>query len=226
MQKWVLKEKIDLVESQLKLSLKYVLPNKLHELTAVVMDTPLAVRSSGLRPLLQSLLDGPAELSVTLLHPLLYISDFPATRRYLYPDAPVRGPSALGVVLSDLTNVVDPVKSDPDDMAPIAEETRFKGQAKVIASMMSSWSGLLALCANSGGEISDLHGDGHELPAAHKFPGVRSLVDALRVKSLVIRDILLDLWFEVLNIRIGSWAQNFLAGRRLTGMISYRTGLI
>lgn len=182
------------------------------------MDTPLAVRSSGLRPLLQSLLDGPAELSVTLLHPLLYISDFPATRRYLYPDAPVRGPSALMVVLSDLTNVVDPVKTDNEDMMAIAEENRFRGQAKVIASMMSSWSGLLALCANSGGGISNLNGVHHELPAAHTFPGVRSLVDALRVKSLVIRDVLLDLWFEVLNIRIGSWAQNFLAGRRLTGI--------
>ena len=182
------------------------------------MDTPLVVRSSGLRPLLQALLDGPAELSVTLLHPLLYISDFPSTRRYLYPDPPVRGPSALGVVLSDLTNVIDPVKVDNDDVTHIAEETRFRGQAKVIASMMSSWSGLLALCANSGGEIPILNGVHHEVPVAHIFPGVRSLVDALRVKSLVIRDVLLDLWFEVLNIRIGSWAQNFLAGRRLTGI--------
>lgn len=186
------------------------------------MDTPLVVRSSGLRPLLQALLDGPAELSVTLLHPLLYISDFPSTRRYLYPESPVRGPSALGVVLSDLTNVIDPVKIDNDDLTHITEETRFRGQAKVIASMMSSWSGLLALCANSGGEILTLNGVHHEVPAAHIFPGVRSLVDALRVKSLVIRDVLLDLWFEVLNIRIGSWAQNFLAGRRLTGTISRR----
>src|ERR1700724_1805320 len=102
------------------------------------MDTSLVVRSSGLRPLLQSLLDGPAELSVTLLHPLLYISDFPSTRRYLYPEPPVRGPSALGVVLSDLTNVIDPVKIDNDDLTHIAEETRFRGQAKVIASMMCS----------------------------------------------------------------------------------------
>ena len=202
--------------SQLKRSPRFVIPPQGRALIAVVMDTPLVIRSAGLRPLLQTMLDGPAELSSTILYPLLYISDFPSTRRFLYPDPPVRGPSALGVVLSDLVNVLDPVKSERDEMAAITEETRLRGNAKIIASMMSSWTGLLALCALSGGDIppnNPLHPRIEEIT----FPGVRSLVDALRVKSNVIRDILLDLWFEVLNIRIGSWAQNFLAGRRLTG---------
>jgi rapamycin-insensitive companion of mTOR len=187
------------------------------KLIEVVMDTALVTKSSGLRPLLQALLDGPPELSVTLLHPLLYISDFPATRRFLYPEAPVRGPSALGVILSDLTNTLDPVKTDREDLTPIIEEARLRGNAKVIAGMMSSWSGLLALTARSGGVIPEPKSPDDEIPTIPPFPGVRSLVDALRVKSTVIRDVLLDLWFEVLNIRIGSWAQNFLAGRRLTG---------
>jgi rapamycin-insensitive companion of mTOR len=186
----------------------------------VVLDTSLVIQSAGLRPLLQTLLDGPAELSITLLYPLLYISDYPSTRRFLYPDPPVRGPSALGVVLSDLTNVLDPVKTDRDDITAIIEEAKLRGNAKIIAGMMSSWTGLLALCARSGGEIPTevgvLHQEIHAIPT---FPGVRSLVDALRVKSRVVRDVLLDLWFEVLNIRIGSWAQNFLAGRRLTGTL-------
>ena len=179
----------------------------------VVMDTSLVTKSSGLRPLLQTLLDGPPELSMTLIHPLLYISDFPATRRILYPDPPIRGPSALGIVLSDLTNVVDPPpKTERDGMASITEEARLRGNARVVAGMMASWSGLLALCAESGGEIQGGGGD--------TFPGVRSLVNALRVKSLVVRDVLLDLFFQVLDIRIGSWGQNFLAGRRLTGTIA------
>ena len=175
------------------------------------------IRSAGLRPLLETLLDGPAELANAILYPLLYISDFPSTRRFLYPEPPVRGPSALGLVLSDLTNVLDPVKSDREEIAAISEETRLRGNAKIVASMMSSWTGLLALCARSGGDVPHLgilHQHSDEIPS---FPGVRSLVDALRVKSNVIRDILLDLWFEVLDIRISSWAQNFLAGRRLTG---------
>jgi len=170
----------------------------------------LVIRTAGLRPLLQTLLDGPPELSTTIIHPLLYISDFPSTRRYLYPDPPLRGPSALGIVLSDLTNVLDPVAPDRDDLSALTEEARLRGNAKVVARMMSSWSGLLALCARSGGDGPD------DFEFSHSFPGVRSLIDALKVKSNIIRDILLDLWFEVLNIRIGSWAQNFLAGRRLT----------
>ena len=205
-------------ELQLKLSPNYVSSYEISGIIVVVMDTPLVIQASGLRPLLQSLLDGPAELSITLLYPLLYISDYPSTRRFLYPDPPVRGPSALGVVLSDLTSVLDPVKTDRDDLTPVVEEARLRGNAKIIAGMMSSWAGLLALCARSGGEIPEvsiLHEDMDVIPT---FPGVRSLVDALRVKSSVVRDVLLDLWFEVLNIRIGSWAQNFLAGRRLTGI--------
>src|SRR5438045_4197480 len=82
--------------------------------------------------------------------------------------------------------------------------------------MMSSWTGLLSLCALSGGEIPLVNIFRKEMDAMPTFHGVRSLVDALRVKSAVVRVVLLDLWFEVLNIRIGSWAQNFLAGRRLT----------
>jgi rapamycin-insensitive companion of mTOR len=176
----------------------------------VVLDTPLIIRTGALRPLLQSLLDGPPDLSTAILHPLLFISDFPSTRRFLYPEPPTRGTSALNLVLSDLTNVLDPVKSDRDDLAALTEEARLRGNAKVIVGMMSSWSGLLALCAQSGNDIPD------DTQIPDSFPGVRSLVDALRVKSTIIRDILLDLWMEVLNIRIGSWAQNFLAGRRLT----------
>src|SRR5436189_6450740 len=103
-------------------------------LMSVVLDTALVVQSSGLRPLLQTLLDGPAELSITLLYPLLYISDYPSTRRFLYPEPPVRGPSALCIVLSDLTSVLDPVaKTDRDDLTPIVEEARLRGNAKVIA---------------------------------------------------------------------------------------------
>ena len=183
------------------------------------MDTPLVIRSAGLRPLLQTLLDGPAELATALLYPLLYISDFPSTRRFLYPAQPGRGPSALGVVLSDLTNALDPVKTDLSDVASIAEETRLRGNAKVIVGMMSSWSGLLTLCATSGGDVTELDHNPRDTHVTQSFRGVWSLIDALRVKSSVVRDILLDLWFEVLNIRRGSWAQNFLAGRRLTSLL-------
>ena len=134
----------------------------------MVLDTSLVIQSAGLRPLLQTLLDGPAELSITLLYPLLYISDYPSTRRFLYPDPPVRGPSALGVVLSDLTSVLDPVKTDRNDLTPIVEEARLRGNAKIIAGMMSSWTGLLALCARSGGEIPAelgiLHQEIHTMP--------------------------------------------------------------
>jgi rapamycin-insensitive companion of mTOR len=186
------------------------------------MDTALVIRSSGLRPLLQVLLEGPPELSVTLLHPLLYISDFPGTRRFLYPEPPERGPSALAVVLSELTNTLDPLKTDREDLTSITEEAKLRGNAKVIAGMMSSWSGLMALSARSGEDFIIPRRNVYDDPIipTPTFPGVRSLVDALRVKSSVIREVILDLWFEVLNIRIGSWAQNFLAGRRLTGFSS------
>lgn len=45
---------------------------------------------------------------------------------------------------------------------------------------------------------------------------IRALVDTLRVPSTESREIVLDMFFEVLNIKPADWYRTFLEGRRLT----------
>jgi hypothetical protein len=45
---------------------------------------------------------------------------------------------------------------------------------------------------------------------------IRALVDTLRVPSTDTREIVLDMFFEVLNIKPAEWYRAFLDGKRLT----------
>ncbi|KAF9452980.1 hypothetical protein P691DRAFT_720833 [Macrolepiota fuliginosa MF-IS2] len=74
---------------------------------------------------------------------------------------------------------------------------RMKGCSKVIQLMLRSWSGLMYLA------IDDMQ-------------AIRSVIDTLRIPSLETREIILDMFFELLNIKTSDWYQTFIAGRRLT----------
>jgi rapamycin-insensitive companion of mTOR len=49
---------------------------------------------------------------------------------------------------------------------------------------------------------------------------IRSLVDTLRIPNMDTREIILDMFFEVLNIKPVEWYRAFLDGRRLTSKFS------
>ena len=50
---------------------------------------------------------------------------------------------------------------------------------------------------------------------------IRSLVDTLRIPNMDTREIILDMFFEVLNIKPVEWYRAFLDGRRLTSKFSF-----
>jgi rapamycin-insensitive companion of mTOR len=50
---------------------------------------------------------------------------------------------------------------------------------------------------------------------------IRSLIDTLRVPSMDTREIVLDMFFEILNIKPAEWYRAFLDGRRLTSKSFY-----
>ncbi|KAF8539718.1 Rapamycin-insensitive companion of mTOR, N-term-domain-containing protein [Trichophaea hybrida] len=77
------------------------------------------------------------------------------------------------------------------------DEERLRSAAKVISSMLKSWPGLLCL------SMFDLR-------------ALRSLVDSLRIPSPGVRDVILELFFDIFRIKPPSWSTTFLAGRRLT----------
>ncbi|KAI0789744.1 Rapamycin-insensitive companion of mTOR, N-term-domain-containing protein [Abortiporus biennis] len=74
---------------------------------------------------------------------------------------------------------------------------RMRGSIKIIASMLRTWSGLMYFC------IQD------------KL-AIRGLVNVLRIPSLDTRDIVLDMFCDLLNIRPPEWHKAFIDGRRLT----------
>ncbi|KXN88287.1 Protein ste16 [Leucoagaricus sp. SymC.cos] len=96
--------------------------------------------------------------------------------------------SDLEVALSIIT---DAYGKGPD------HAERMRGCSKVIQLMLRSWSGLMYL-------------------AVHDMQAIRSVIDTLRIPSLETREIILDMFFGLLNIKTSDWYQTFIAGRRLT----------
>ncbi len=80
---------------------------------------------------------------------------------------------------------------------PHLQEEKLKTNAKVIAALFKSWPGVITLSMND-------------------FFAVRSLISSLLIPSPQVRNILLELLFDILRIKPPSWSSSFLAGRRLT----------
>ncbi|KAF8918988.1 Rapamycin-insensitive companion of mTOR, N-term-domain-containing protein [Mucidula mucida] len=74
---------------------------------------------------------------------------------------------------------------------------RMKSSTKIIQGMLRSWSGLMYFC------MADMR-------------ALRSIIDTLRIPSLESREIILNMFFDLLKIKTPEWYQTFIDGRRLT----------
>jgi rapamycin-insensitive companion of mTOR len=90
-----------------------------------------------------------------------------------------------------------PFAAFSDAPVHMMSEERLKGNAKVVAILLKSWPGLITLSAND-------------------FQAIRALISSLHLPSPDVRNILLELLFDILRIKPPSWSSSFLAGRRLT----------
>ncbi|KAL7275461.1 hypothetical protein RUND412_001589 [Rhizina undulata] len=102
--------------------------------------------------------------------------------------------------------VVFSVFTDPYPPKSQMQEDRLRSSAKVISCMLKSWPGLLAL-------------------TMFGLRAVKSLVDALHIPSTSVRDVILELFFDIFRIKPPSWSSSFLAGRRLTSSYGRVTNL-
>lgn len=78
-----------------------------------------------------------------------------------------------------------------------ATQEMLNANAAVIAMFFKSWPGLFMLSRD-------------------RFAAVRSILASLQMPSALIRDVVLELIFDILRIKSPSWSTSFLAGRRLT----------
>ncbi|TFK28071.1 hypothetical protein FA15DRAFT_612999 [Coprinopsis marcescibilis] len=96
---------------------------------------------------------------------------------------------------TDLEMALSPI-TDAYGKGPEQRE-KIKACAKLVQLMLRTWSGLMYLC------LDDMR-------------AIRSLIDTLRIPSLENRDLILDMFFDLLNIKSPEWYQTFIDGRRLT----------
>ena len=92
----------------------------------MLIDLSLTVRTGALRVLLQSLADGPMEFAPYVAMAFTYIVDSPKTRVYLHPG------TDLEIALSGITDAYG---------KGVGHKKQMQATAKVIATIMRTWSG-------------------------------------------------------------------------------------
>ena len=146
----------------------------------LIRKPSLVASTSGIGALADALAEGLYQPAESLSHAFLHLLDFPAGRSFFKSGHELQGPFA----------------GFSDESLHMGEE-RLKTNAKVIASMLKTWPGIIALSSNG-------------------FLAIKSLTTALYQESSRIRDLVLEIILDIMRIKPPSWSASYLAGRRLT----------
>jgi rapamycin-insensitive companion of mTOR len=149
----------------------------------LVRKPSLLVDAGGMGVLADALGEGSYHAAESVGTSFLYLLDTPRRRKLLRSGRELEAPFAMF--------------TDANATHGHLHEEKLKANAKVIASLLRSWPGLLTLCMND-------------------FLPLRSLLLSLQIPVPHVRNILLELLFDLLRIKPPSWSSSFLAGRRLT----------
>ncbi|EPQ54453.1 hypothetical protein GLOTRDRAFT_116357 [Gloeophyllum trabeum ATCC 11539] len=90
-----------------------------------------------------------------------------------------------------LSGVTDAYGKGPE------HDERMRACAKIIVMLLRTWSGLMYFSMGN-------------------MLAIRTIIDTLRIPSLDSREIIIDMFFDLLNIKPPEWHQTFIDGRRLT----------
>lgn len=146
----------------------------------LIKDPGVVVAAGGMGVLADALADSTYQPAESLTHAFLYLLDTPARRVFFTSGHELEGPLAA---FTDGTSVDN--------------GERLRASARVIATILKTWSGLSSFTLDN-------------------FRAIRSLTTSMQIPSSQLRDIVLDLLYDVLRIKPPSWSTSFLAGRRLT----------
>ncbi|EON65297.1 hypothetical protein W97_04535 [Coniosporium apollinis CBS 100218] len=144
-------------------------------------DPARVVAAGGIGTLTDALGEGHYHAAESLTGAFLYLLDVPQRRKLLRSGHELEVPFAAFI----------------DIPTSHSHEEKLKTNAKVIASLLRGWPGLIALSMNN-------------------FLPIRSLVSSLYTSIPYVRSIVMELIFDLLRIKPPSWSSSFLAGRRLT----------
>ncbi|WVO18166.1 hypothetical protein L204_105869 [Cryptococcus depauperatus] len=152
-----------------------------------VLDLKCLVRSNAFRTVLLTFKDGPSELGPAITGLLLYLINIPSTRELLSPG------SDLEIIFAGLTEAYGKI--------PTRLQAKHLENMQMcvnnISMIFASWPGLLYMCMDDARAI-------------------KSLISSLHVPNAEMRDALLNLFFQVFRIRLPTYMDAFLDGKRLT----------
>ncbi|KAF2033583.1 hypothetical protein EK21DRAFT_58282 [Setomelanomma holmii] len=149
----------------------------------LVRKPSLLVDAGGMGVLADALGEGSYHAAESVGASFLYLLDTPRRRQLLRSGRELEAPFATF--------------TDANAIYGHLHEDKLKANAKVIASLLRSWPGLLTLSMND-------------------FLPLRSLLLSLQIPTPHVRNVILELLFDLLRIKPPSWSSSFLAGRRLT----------
>jgi rapamycin-insensitive companion of mTOR len=149
----------------------------------LVRKPSLLVDAGGMGVLADALGEGSYHAAESVGASFIYLLDTPRRRRLLRSGRELEAPFAMF--------------TDANATHGHLHEEKLKANAKVIASLLRSWPGLLTLCMND-------------------FLPLRSLLLSMQIPTPHVRNVILELLFDLLRIKPPSWSSSFLAGRRLT----------
>ncbi|KAF2115881.1 Rapamycin-insensitive companion of mTOR, N-term-domain-containing protein [Lophiotrema nucula] len=149
----------------------------------LVKRPPLLVAAGGMGTLTDALGEGSYYAAESIGTSFSFLLDTPRRRGFLRSGHELEAPFAMF--------------TDGGGTHGHLHEEKLKANAKVIATLIRSWPGFLALCMND-------------------FLAIRSLLLSLQIPTPHVRMVILELLYDVLRIKPPSWSSSFLAGRRLT----------
>ncbi|KAH7139446.1 Rapamycin-insensitive companion of mTOR, N-term-domain-containing protein [Dendryphion nanum] len=149
----------------------------------LVKKPELVVSAGGIGTLTDVLGDASYLAAESVGSSFLYLLDTPRRRKLLRSGHELEAPFAIF--------------TDAGATHGHTHEDKLKKNADLIASLLRSWPGLLALSMND-------------------FRAIRSLLLSLQIPTPHVRKTLLELLYDILRIKPPSWSSSFLAGRRLT----------
>lgn len=149
----------------------------------LVRKPAVLVSAGGMGTLTDALGEGNYHAAESVGSAFVYLLDTPQRRKFLRSGHELESPFAIF--------------TDAGASHGHMHEEKLKANAKVIASLLRSWSGLLSLCMDN-------------------FLPIRSLLMSLEIPTPHVRNVILELLFDILRIKPPSWSSSFLAGRRLT----------
>lgn len=169
----------------------------------LLLNPKLVYEANGIKPILKIISEGPPEMASMCGLIITKVLDLPESRKYL------RNGEELGQIINyfanNFTSLPDKMVSDQLDKSAMKPKThlsveRLHNNAFIISSFLKTWIGLSAFAVND-------------------FQILKILIACLAYNIPILRDVLMDIFFDILKIRPLPWLNGTSANHKRISQI-------